>query len=69
MFKVIKGFKVGDSLIRDELGNLFSVFPDTFYERNIEMYFLLRKYLGTWKIVKAIRIDKLDYASINRHQA
>lgn len=48
--KCVLGQKIGDSLIRDEDGNLLSIYPDTFYERNVLGYWQLKR-AGDWLIV------------------
>lgn len=55
--KCILGQKVGDSLIRDENGNLISIYPDTFYEKGIKGYWMLKR-VGDWqKILKFMRAE------------
>lgn len=55
--KCILGQKVGDSLIRDENGNLISIYPDTFYERGIKGYWMLKRMGDWWIILKFIRAE------------
>ena len=56
MFCCVKGFKVGDSLIRKEDGSLLSIYPDTFYDRGVDGYWLLRKIGDFWVVVKVLLI-------------
>lgn len=53
--KCVKGQKIGDSLLMLEDNNLLSIYPDTFYERGIEGYWMLKK-AGNWlEILKFLR--------------
>lgn len=53
--KCVKGQKIGDSLIRTEDGNLQSIYPDTFYTRNVNGYWMLKEMGYEWRIVKFLR--------------
>ena len=50
--KCIKGIKIGDSLLRDEEGNLITIHPDLFYERGLEGFWMLKKIGMSWKIIR-----------------
>lgn len=47
--------KLGDSLLRDEVGNPILIHPDTFYEKGYEGYWMLKKIGNNWKIIKFLR--------------
>lgn len=49
--KCILATKIGDSLLRDEVGNLIPIYPDTFYERGIAGYWQLKEIGMNWKII------------------
>lgn len=56
MIKCIRGTKIGDSLLRNEDGNLQSIYPDTFYPKGIEGYWMLKRIGNWWKILKVLII-------------
>ena len=53
--KCVKGQKIGDSLILLENGNLQPIYPDTFYNRFVEAYWMLKRIGNTWKILKFLK--------------
>lgn len=52
--KCVRGVKIGDSLIRDDDGNLQSVYPDSFYPTGTDAYWMLKRIGNWWKIVKVM---------------
>ena len=54
MIKCVHGSKIGDSLIRTDDGNLQSIYPDTFYPRNVSAYWMLKRIGNWWKIIKVL---------------
>ena len=56
MIKCIRGIKVGDSLLRTEDGDLQPIFPDTFYPRKLNAYWMLKRIGEWWKVIKILRI-------------
>ena len=53
--KCVKGQKVGDSLILLENGNLQPIYPDTFYDRGLKGFWMIKR-IGDWlKILKFLR--------------
>lgn len=54
MIICVKGYKVGDSLIREEDGSLLPVYPDTFYPRNVLGYWNLKRIGNYWVIIKVL---------------
>lgn len=46
--------KIGDSLLRDEEGNLLLIHPDTFYERGLKGYWMLKRIGSNWKILRVL---------------
>lgn len=44
--------KIGDSLLRDEEGNLITIYPDLFYEKSLKGFWMLKKIGGWWKIIR-----------------
>lgn len=56
--KCVKGQKIGDSLLMLENNSLLSIYPDTFYERGIEGYWMLKK-VGNWlEILRFLRAQR-----------
>lgn len=55
MIVCVKGIKVGDSLIRDEEGNLLFLYPDTFYPRFTMAYWMLKDLGDRWQILKYLK--------------
>lgn len=51
----VKGQKVGDSLLILENGNPLSIYPDIFYDKNIEGYWMLKRIGDWWKILRFLR--------------
>lgn len=58
MIICVKGTKIGDSLIRDEDGNLLSLYPDTFYPRFTVAYWMLKDLGDRWQILKYLKDDR-----------
>lgn len=56
--KCVKGQKVGDSLLELEDGSLQPIFPETFYNRNIMGYWMLKQLGYKWKVEKFILAKK-----------
>ena len=54
MIKCVYATKIGDSLLRDEEGVLLSIYPDTFYERGIKGYWMLKQVGNFWVIVRVL---------------
>ena len=53
--KCVKGQKIGDSLLKLDNGNLLSIYPDAFYDRGLEGFWMLKR-IGDWlKILKFLR--------------
>ena len=53
--KCVKGRKVGDSLLKLEDGALLPIYPDTFYDRGLKGFWMIKK-IGDWlKILKFLR--------------
>ena len=53
--KWVKGQKIGDSLLKLDNGNLLSVYPDTFYDRGLEGFWMIKR-IGDWlRILKFLR--------------
>ena len=52
--KCILATKIGDSLLRDEEGNLLPIYPDTFYEKGIKGYWMLKQIGMTWVILRVM---------------
>lgn len=52
MIKCVYATKLGDSLLRDEEGNLLSIYPDTFYKKGTEGYWMLKYTCNWWKIIR-----------------
>lgn len=53
--KCVKGQKVGDSLLKLEDGVLLPIYPDTFYDRGLNGFWMLKR-IGDWlKILKFLR--------------
>lgn len=53
--KCVKGQKVGDSLIQLEDESLQPIYPDTFYNRFIKAYWMLKRVGDTWIILKVLK--------------
>lgn len=53
--KCVKGRKVGDSLLKLENGVLLPIYPDIFYNRELEGYWMLKRIGSWWKILKFLR--------------
>ncbi len=51
----IKGKKVGDSVIRTEDNNSVCIYPDTFYERDMVGFWMLKKMGDWWTILKFLK--------------
>ena len=51
----VKGKKIGDSLLVLEEGCLFSIYPDTFYPRNITGYWALKQIGNYYKIIRFLQ--------------
>lgn len=60
MIKCIYGTKIGDSLIRNEDGSLQSIYPDTFYQRGIAGYWMLKRIGDWWKIIKFLGVKQRE---------
>ena len=53
--KCVKGQKIGDSLLKLDNGNLLSIYPDTFYDRGLKGFWMIKR-IGNWlKILKFLR--------------
>lgn len=53
--KCVKGQKIGDSLLELDNGNFLSIYPDTFYDRGLKGFWMIKK-IGDWlKILKFLR--------------
>ena len=53
--KCVKGQKIGDSLLLVDNGELLSIYPDTFYNRNVEGFWMLKRIDDRFKIIKFLR--------------
>lgn len=56
--KCVLGQKVGDSLLILEDGNLLPIYPDTFYNQDIQGYWMLKRIGNWWKILKFLRAER-----------
>ena len=54
MIKCVYATKIGDSLLRDEEGSLLSIYPNTFYEKGIEGYWMLKRIGDFWVIERVL---------------
>lgn len=54
MIICVHGTKIGDSLLRDEVGNLLFLYPDTFYIKGIIGYWMLKRVGTRWQILKVL---------------
>lgn len=54
MIICIKGQKIGDSVILTESGKLQCIWPETFYPRNVEAYFMLKQRGNNWNIERML---------------
>ena len=52
--KCVYATKIGDSLLRDEEGSLILIHPDTFYDRGVSGYWMLKKIGSNWKILRVL---------------
>lgn len=53
--KCVKGQKIGDSLLKLDDGNLLSIYPDTFYNKGLKGFWMVKR-IGDWlKILKFLR--------------
>lgn len=52
--KCVLATKIGDSLLRDDEGNLLPIYPDTFYERGIKGYWMLKRIGLSWVILRVL---------------
>lgn len=56
--KCVKGQKIGDSLLLLDNGNLLSIYPDIFYDRGLEGFWMVKR-VGDWlKILKFLRAKR-----------
>lgn len=51
----VKATKIGDSLLRDEVGSLILIHPDSFYEKGLEGFWMLKRIGYNWKIIRFLR--------------
>ena len=58
MIKCVYATKIGDSLLRDEEGSLLSIYPNTFYEKGIEGYWMLKRIGDFWVIERVLVINQ-----------
>ena len=58
MIKCVYATKIGDSLLRDEEGVLLSIYPDTFYERGIKGYWMLKQVGNSWVIQRVLVVSE-----------
>lgn len=56
MIRCILAVKLGDSLFRDDEGNLQTTYPDTFYEKGLYGFWQLKLIGENWKIIRFLRV-------------
>lgn len=58
MIKCVYGEKIGDTVIRDDDGNLCFVYSDHTYPIGWECYWCLKRIGYTWKIIDTLRWEE-----------
>lgn len=55
MIICIKATKVADSLLEFDNGNLFPIYPDTFYNKGTKGYWMLKQIGYQYQIIKYLK--------------
>jgi len=58
MIKCIYGTKIGDSILQDEDGTIICTYPDTFYEKGLTCYWMLKLIGYRWEILRVLVVLK-----------